>query len=319
MALERINPADWGVGDKLTSAQINAIDENVTHALDKRAGETDTLASDVTVIGTVTHEGDVTFDGNHTRFQNGGSLDIDVPTTISDDVDLEENAEIVAVAPGSGFVAGAAGAKIRTANGGRIELGDSDYPQLATGHTGRTVTRRVAAGRVQAQSSSTTDYGYADDIVQPDSGGHITRSISTTRFAIVDTASSTFSKAIYYDLTPYLIDGATITAVSVSVRGATGHAALPALMPRIRVGRNNGSTDSALHSSGTRVLDTSATTTAYQNTHAITATCDQNNVVDKSTCYYYLSVMNEGGTNAIAGMLVLDITLTQTITDLRPS
>lgn len=41
----------WGVGEKLTSAQMNALDINVTYALDKRAGQTDTLASLVTLAG----------------------------------------------------------------------------------------------------------------------------------------------------------------------------------------------------------------------------------------------------------------------------
>ena len=51
MALTRTNPATWGTGDKLTSGQANAIDINVTSALDKRAGQTDTLSSVVTATG----------------------------------------------------------------------------------------------------------------------------------------------------------------------------------------------------------------------------------------------------------------------------
>lgn len=49
-----MNPGLWGVGDKLTSAQQNALDANTSYALDKRSGETDTLESVVTLDGTIT-------------------------------------------------------------------------------------------------------------------------------------------------------------------------------------------------------------------------------------------------------------------------
>lgn len=51
MTISRIKSPDWGIGEELTSSQINDIDENVTNALDKRAGETDTLGSAVTATG----------------------------------------------------------------------------------------------------------------------------------------------------------------------------------------------------------------------------------------------------------------------------
>ena len=51
MTLARTYPAGWGVGEKLTSAQQNALDINVTNALDKRVGQTDTLESIVAASG----------------------------------------------------------------------------------------------------------------------------------------------------------------------------------------------------------------------------------------------------------------------------
>lgn len=48
MAITRSNGAIWGTGDPLTAAQINAVDINVTNALDKRSGQTDILGSVVT-------------------------------------------------------------------------------------------------------------------------------------------------------------------------------------------------------------------------------------------------------------------------------
>jgi hypothetical protein len=51
MSISRVYPATWGVGDKLTSSQMNQVDANVTNALDKRSGQTDTLQSVVTESG----------------------------------------------------------------------------------------------------------------------------------------------------------------------------------------------------------------------------------------------------------------------------
>lgn len=51
MTISRVNGSSWGVGDKLTSAQTNALDINTTSALDKRAGQTDTLQSIISCSG----------------------------------------------------------------------------------------------------------------------------------------------------------------------------------------------------------------------------------------------------------------------------
>lgn len=51
MTISRVYPSAWGVGEKLTSAQQNALDINVTNALDKRAAQTDTLGSIITLSG----------------------------------------------------------------------------------------------------------------------------------------------------------------------------------------------------------------------------------------------------------------------------
>jgi hypothetical protein len=45
MTILRINPATWGSGDPITSAQLNGVDTNATFSLDKRSGQTDTISS----------------------------------------------------------------------------------------------------------------------------------------------------------------------------------------------------------------------------------------------------------------------------------
>lgn len=51
MSISRTKSPPWGVGEKLTSAQANAVDANIENALDKRSGQTDTLASVVSLSG----------------------------------------------------------------------------------------------------------------------------------------------------------------------------------------------------------------------------------------------------------------------------
>jgi hypothetical protein len=51
VTISRVNASGWGVGDKLTSSQGNALDINGTYALDKRAGQTDTLQSVISCSG----------------------------------------------------------------------------------------------------------------------------------------------------------------------------------------------------------------------------------------------------------------------------
>ncbi len=51
MTIDLVNPATWGVAEKLTSSQVNDLDAQGTYALDKRAGETDTLESVVSADG----------------------------------------------------------------------------------------------------------------------------------------------------------------------------------------------------------------------------------------------------------------------------
>ena len=50
--LSRTYSAGWGIGEKLTSSQQNAIDIQTTYALDKRTGQADTLGSVVQATGT---------------------------------------------------------------------------------------------------------------------------------------------------------------------------------------------------------------------------------------------------------------------------
>lgn len=51
MSISRAKGAGFGIGDKLTSSDLNSIDLNIENALDKRASQTDTLESVVSLGG----------------------------------------------------------------------------------------------------------------------------------------------------------------------------------------------------------------------------------------------------------------------------
>ena len=51
MTISKVKAAGWGVGEVLTSTQISSVDANIENALDKRSGQTDTLASVVSCSG----------------------------------------------------------------------------------------------------------------------------------------------------------------------------------------------------------------------------------------------------------------------------
>lgn len=60
MSISRSKPEGWAFAEPLTSEQLNNLDTNSTNSLDKRSGQTDTLASDVTVTGALTVNNNIT-------------------------------------------------------------------------------------------------------------------------------------------------------------------------------------------------------------------------------------------------------------------
>jgi hypothetical protein len=133
------------------------------------------------------------------------------------------------------------------------------------------------------------------------------------------------STDITLNLTPYMHDGATLATVTIWLIVADAHAGgVPGTLPNFAVYRDN-LTSSALQSllSTTTVVfsptpGTGAAWYAAGARQSFTMTCDQNNVIDKSTYIYYLNLQDENGANAVAGNYYLGLVLGfTTITDLR--
>jgi hypothetical protein len=85
VTINRVNAAGWGVGDKLTSAQQNAIDLNTTYALDKRAGQSDTLDSIVSLgtSGRILPSVTIGPDGNTTINPGNGNTVVRVTSAVT--------------------------------------------------------------------------------------------------------------------------------------------------------------------------------------------------------------------------------------------
>lgn len=86
MTIARIKSPDWGVGEILTAAQMNALDANVTNALDKRSGQTDTLESVITTSGAgrIVPTYATGADADTAYLVSGANALIDVPTLTAD-------------------------------------------------------------------------------------------------------------------------------------------------------------------------------------------------------------------------------------------
>lgn len=380
MSIPRVKPADWGIGEELSSAQINQLDTNFTYALDKRAGQTDTLSSVVTlapsgrIIQSVTNgpNADQTFQIDlqvlgvrigtpnvlttqrnytlsNTSASNGDEISFffDPDALGSFNVLIKDNGGTTLATLGPTgqahwgefkFISGAwklkrlGGMPLANVTGavdinagtpmtiGReVQVEGANNVQLATGNVtlspARTFTRILPLRALLAGQTSSAvlgSVGGPSDTLESPTNAVVTQTYTSLTFAAVDTASS-FVKMLMLNLTPYVPDGATITEVAIELRGAGGHAALPTVMPAMKVGRTSSGASAQLHSAANPIVDASVSVAAYQSIHGITATCNQNNVVDKSLYHYWVALFNEGSANAIAGLIVQKLTVTFTV------
>lgn len=107
---------------------------------------------------------------------------------------------------------------------------------------------------------------------------------------------------LLWNLDHLLVHGATLSSVVATVKAAA-HASLPTTQMSLGVFRcasADPTVFTSLRSAGDFVTDAAADVTAYATAHNITATCDQNNVIDKSTYTYWVQFWDESGTNAAA-------------------
>lgn len=138
------------------------------------------------------------------------------------------------------------------------------------------------------------------------------------------TTGSAVARALRFPIDQFLVDGATLSSITMRMQGASGHAALPALMPQFGVIRNDadgtsGGTANLLTSGSGLVTDPTALLATYVAAHSVVFTPNQNNVIDKTQYSYSLIWWNEGSTNSIVGQLINSFSFVHAITDARRS
>jgi hypothetical protein len=264
MTISRVNAGTWSVGDKLTAAQINQLDVNTTYALDKRAGQTDTLESQVTVAS-----------GAWLRFANGST-----GNQLLSGSQLTVNSGATLTVSGSAVVTGAS-AKLSTASSGRIEHGDNDYPLLSASHTGRSRTVSQSVLDAQWMTSSAWTVGAISLTTVTSPGGVFRLFFEPHNGATLSTVTLHFIAAAGHGALPAVFP-------KFDVRRAATASSL-------------GSTAS-LRAAGAMSYSTALLATYNDGAvKTIAFSCDQNNVIDRSQYLYWIDVTDESGANSIVG------------------
>lgn len=140
MSISRVKPAGWGVNEKLTSGQQNLLDINVTYALDKRSGQSDTLASTVTVSGAMTFTNNITHNGLNATFNGAsafnGTAAFGAYTLFTDDVILNNYGSMTRINSNITF-SGSSFTMDWTAGAGSVDVYFQHADQNGNGATGR--------------------------------------------------------------------------------------------------------------------------------------------------------------------------------------
>lgn len=281
MAITRVNPADWAVGDKLTSAQANGLDENGAKAVDK------TSAGD-------TVSGELTFDAT-------GSILLDAGSSMTVDVgaQIEVGGGLVIPSPGvlqadlgtSSSITVGSGSHIATAGTGYVKFNNSDWPKLNT--RTRSISRNFRELSIADPNLFPTDW-------QSSSFGFISGMASAEILA----------------LRVPLHEGARLIGMAVYMKAAA-HAGVPATMPRVEFFKRTkfGATSaSEVHSYPTPLL------AAWNNVNitdwSITLTTPQ--TIDSVTYDYSIDFYDEHDANSVSGNRYYAIEfLYDSITDMR--
>ncbi len=264
MSHTRTKPADWGMNQELSYAEITDIDRKTAESVDKTTAG-DEIAGEI-------------------AFVSGAALVLESGSTMT----MDDGS--IAYLSGVATVTGA-GAKISTLNDGRIEHGDDDYPELKTGHIGRSMTRKYTFAALPR-------------------AGAVTAALTTDTIAAA--GASAYVLPVHH--------GATLSSVEVRFVPTTPHVGLPATNLAIVVQRRTHFPRRITKQPG-GVSYTPVSHPDYDDglIKQVTLTCDQNNVINRAAYVYELIIQGEGSTNSLP-VFFLEVLLHFTsILDLRPA
>lgn len=299
MTISRAKPPGWGVGDKLTSAEQNQVDLNTTYALDKRAGQTDTLASNVTVTGETTF---------NNRVHINATLDVAGDANFGAGTTVNANS-LTAV---SAAVSGAATVS------GTLQVSGTLTGSL-TLTTPRTVEKIIPARPSHVSTSGGVIAGTA-------LGAGIVFGVMATNTVKISTGycetqavDATDRRVYMLDANAHFPDGATLVSATLYYRPASGHGALPANFPALSITRASntaGVEEFLLSTSAGWAIDTAASVAAYEAPRSLVFTPNQNATIDRDVYSYMIRLADEGGANAVANLKFYSVKLTFSVPEL---
>ncbi len=262
MAITRVNPADWSVGDKLTSAQANAIDANCAKALDKTVAG-DTLSGDVSVAsgGSI-----VLLSGSEITVNAGAEIDVGGALLVA-------NSATTQVDMGTGsFIAVSSGSNITTGGTGYVKFNNTDWPKL------NTRTRSVIRNAL-------------------DCARFVANSTIWTRALGQVLGPATTGELLQVDMPTH--DGATLSSINVYFVPSV-HVALPASPPQLIIYVSD--TTGAVVSTQTVTFTLPGIVGLYSATpQTWTATLSPALVLSPGTYFYTIFLQDEHGANSVSG------------------
>lgn len=280
MAITRVNPGDWAVGEKLTSAQANGLDTNGAKAVDK------TVAGD-------TISGELTFDATSSIVMESGStkvVEVGASLAVEGELAAPSTATIDLALGASGHIDVASGGLISTSGTGAILLGNGTWPTLSS--RTRVVARRPGFLASISDYDRTTggwDYGNGNGVLL---GG-----------------ATSYTVAL--DTIPH--NGATLTNITLYFTPAA-HVSLPASNVTLYFVTVSNATGAELFSSTFNYAPGIVAT--YSNIRQ-TFSCTLSQVIDTTSNHYVVVLVDEHGANSVVGTAYDLLKFTYTVTDLR--
>ena len=316
MTISRVKPAGWALNEKLTSSQQNQVDLNTTYALDKRSGQTDTLASVVSVTGGVSvssgglfalssgslagFSGNLEFlsgaltafkNGSNTVFDNGSNLIFASGSEIDGytDVSLFLTGQIVSMSTLALY------GTFLTANTSIFGIGGT-FNCLGSSTINLLTDVNIGAG-IKYHGGSRS---YTRSFVQSGCDPSFTIDVDLD-FTFITIGLDTPGLA-WLDLgTAGIPNGAYINEINVYYQPSNSHAGLPAILPRFKVIRRG----HGFFSSNTMatVAETAGSLGTYETARTLTKTFSAPGLqLDFDTYSYYIVFEGEDGPTAHEGL-----------------
>ena len=306
MTFAKPNPPGWALGDKITSAQMNAINNDLPNAVDKTG---DTITGIVHVgTGAVLDidEDAALIVAGIARVQSSGTpaqlIIGDTSTFVIQDgaVGLVQSGAVLEVA------------------GGAVFLLDDNYPALNSGHPGRTRTYYLDAS-THAQFTPFLETGPSGGIL---TGMDVTKpTFVRQRGSVISVTNSTLYGGVLHVAAPR-VQGATLVSASLLFRTFQTHVSVPVNRIAVTMNRYTPAT-AAVDTMGPTVFPSNASPAAYDaggEPQTITTTCNAfNTALDFTSNAYVLEVQDETGSGALNNTRFLGAMFNYTnIVDMRP-